>query len=127
MAAPWFALFSAIPWSDVISHAPTIAKGAKKLWQKVANRPPTDTASAPESPPAIRPDERLAALEFRLAESDVRQQESAELLAALAGQNADLVRATEELRRRVRSLSIMLGLTFAAALTALIVGIARHF
>lgn len=72
-------------------------------------------------------DERLAALEFRLAESDVRQQESAELLAALAGQNADLVRATEELRRRVRSLSIMLGLTFAAALTALVVGIARHF
>ena len=46
MAAPWSVLFSAIPWSDVIAHAPTVAKGAKKLWQKVGKRPAAADAPA---------------------------------------------------------------------------------
>ncbi len=123
MAAPWSALFSAIPWSDVIAHAPTVAKGAKKLWQKVGKRPAADDAPAdvPAAPPGASPEARLAALETSLAESDLRQQEGAELLAALAAQNADLVRAVDELRRRTRLLGVLLGLallTGAGALAA---------
>ena len=126
MAAPWFALFSAIPWSDVIAHAPTVAKGAKKLWQKVGKRPAADApADVPMEAPGTSPEARLAALEARLAESDLRQQESAELLAALASQNADLVRATEELRRRVRILSIGLGIALLLALAALAISFQR--
>lgn len=128
MAAPWFALFSAIPWTDVITHAPTVAKGAKKLWQQISSRKATDTETPGGSTvadPVARPEARIAALETRLAESDARQQESAELLAALASQNADLVRATEELRRRVRILSIGLGIALLLALAALAISFQR--
>ncbi|MBL0282560.1 MAG: hypothetical protein IPQ01_00860 [Zoogloea sp.] len=128
MAAPWFALFSAIPWTDVITHAPTVAKGAKKLWQQISSRKAADTETPGGSTvadPVARPEARIAALETRLAESDARQQESAELLAALASQNADLVRATEELRRRVRILSIGLGIALPLALAALAISFQR--
>ena len=130
MAAPWFALFSAIPWTDVITHAPTVAKGAKKLWQKVSSRKTTDTETpggTTLADPVASPEARIFALEARLAESDARQQESAELLAALASQNADLVRATEELRRRVRTLGIGLGIALVLAFAALVVSVLRPF
>ncbi len=119
MAAPWFALFSAIPWTDVITHAPTVAKGAKKLWQKVSSRKATDTetpGSSAVADPVASPEARIFALETRLAESDARQQES-----------ADLVRAAEELRRRVRTLGIGLGIAIALAFAALAVGFLRPF
>lgn len=118
MAAPWFTLFRAIPWSDVINHAPGVAKGAKKLWEKVATHKSAGT-QATTAPPAASPDQRLSALEARLAEIDARQQDSAELLAELASQNAELVRATEALRRRVRFLSFGLALVLVALLVGL--------
>ena len=107
MPVPWSALFSAIPWTDVIAKAPELAQGARKLWQKVGKREATLPAP-PETPanPAPSIDARIDALDARLADVGARQQESAELLAALATQNAELIRATEELRGRVRQLGI---------------------
>ena len=61
MAAPWFALFSAIPWTDVITHAPTVAKGAKKLWQQISSRKAADTETPGGSTvadPVARPEAR---------------------------------------------------------------------
>ena len=124
MAAPWSALFSAIPWSDVIAHAPTVAKGAKKLWQKVGKRPAADApADVPMEAPGASPEARLAALEARVAEFELRQADSAELLAELAAQNADLVRAVDELRRRARLMGLLLTVALLAgggALAALL-------
>lgn len=127
MAAPWSVLFSAIPWSDVIAHAPTVAKGAKKLWQKVGKRPAADTPAAdmPVEAPGGTPEARLAALETRLAEFELRQQESAELLAALAAQNADLVHAVDELQRRARLLGALLGLALLIGGGALVTTLLR--
>lgn len=107
MPVPWSALFSAIPWTDVIAKAPELAQGARKLWQKVGKREATPPAP-PEAPASSAPSfgERIDALDARLADVGARQQESAELLAALATQNAELIRATEELRSRVRQLGI---------------------
>ncbi|GLT24066.1 hypothetical protein GCM10007933_35370 [Zoogloea oryzae] len=107
MPVPWSALFSAIPWTDVIAKAPELAQGARKLWQKVGKREATQPAP-PEAPASSAPSfgERIDALDARLADVGARQQESAELLAALATQNAELIRATEELRSRVRQLGI---------------------
>jgi hypothetical protein len=118
MAAPWSALFSAIPWSDVIAHAPTVAKGARKLWQKVGKHH-VDEAEAPAAPATTDPDSRFGAIDARLAEFEARQQDSAELLAALAAQNAELVRAAEALRRRVQILGgglLLLAVAFVASL-----------
>lgn len=118
MAAPWFTLFRAIPWSDVITHAPGVAKGARKLWEKVATRQNTEAATTAAAP-AASAEQRLAVLEARLAEIDARQQDSAELLAELASQNAELVRAAEALRRRVRFLGFGLALVLIALLVSL--------
>ncbi|WP_374482021.1 hypothetical protein [Zoogloea sp.] len=115
MAAPWSALFSAIPWSDVIAHAPTVAKGARKLWQKVGKHH-ADETEAPAAPATTDPDSRFGAIDARLAELEARQQDSAELLAA---QNAELVRAAEALRRRVQILGgglLLLAVAFVASL-----------
>ena len=81
--------------------------GPCKLWQKVGKREATPPAP-PETPASSAPSvgERIDALDARLADVGARQQESAELLAALATQNAELIRATEELRGRVRQLGI---------------------
>ncbi|WP_079437366.1 hypothetical protein [Zoogloea sp. LCSB751] len=119
MAAPWSTLFSAIPWSDVIAHAPTVAKGARKLWQKVGKHH-EDATTAPVAPEAAAadPDARFDAIDTRLAELEARQQDSAELLAALAAQNAELVRATEALRRRVLILGAGLGVVAAGLIAS---------
>ena len=120
MAAPWSTLFSAIPWSDVIAHAPTVAKGARKLWQKVGkhHEESTTTPVAPDAAVAD-PNARFGAIDIRLAELEARQQDSTELLAALAAQNAELVRATEALRRRTQILGaglLLLAVAFVASL-----------
>lgn len=98
MPVPWSALFSAIPWTDVIAKAPELAQGARKLWQKVGKREATPPAPPEKTPASSAPSlgERIDALDTRLADVGARQQESAELLAALATQNAELIRATEE-------------------------------
>ena len=75
--------------------------------------------------PGASPEARLAALEARLAESDLRQQESAELLAALAAQNADLVRAVDELQRRARLLGVLLGVALLIGGGALVTTLLR--
>lgn len=75
--------------------------------------------------PGASPEARLAALESRLAESDLRQQESAELLAALAAQNADLVHAVDELQRRARLLGALLGLALLIGGGALVTTLLR--
>lgn len=123
MAVPWATLFSAIPWTDVIAKAPEIAQGARKLWQKVGKRgtdtPPSESSDVPSVDP------RLAELEGRLAELTVRQQESAKLLAELAEQNADLIRAAEELRARVRQLGVVAGVLTTALVTIVVVLVIR--
>ena len=79
----------------------------------------------PATPAGASPEARLAALEARLAESGLRQQESAELLAALAAQNADLVRAVDELQRRARLQGALLGLALLIGAGALAVTLLR--
>lgn len=117
MALPWSTLVKAIPWSDVIAKAPDIAQGARKLWQKVGMQDSVGSAAAPTAGDA--PDARLTALTAQVAELNARQQESAELLSALANQNAELVSAIAALRQRNRLLGAATGVTAVIALAAL--------
>ena len=51
MPIPWLTVLQSVPWSDVISNAPKVAGGAKKLWDSVARKPaaePGDAALASE-------------------------------------------------------------------------------
>lgn len=120
MALPWSTLVKAIPWSDVISKAPDLAQGARKLWQKAAGQSAAGPRQTQAEAPPADSDTRFAGLEARLAEVGARQQEITELLAALATQNAELVSTADTLRRQLRRLWIAVGVVGALSLAGLI-------
>jgi hypothetical protein len=128
MAAGWMSVLKMVPWSDVISSAPKVADGAKKLWSTVAKKAGVAGESAPDEPTAEPQDlpatELLALLQGQLARqeaglADLRQQllSSTALVQSLAEQNAQLVQRVEANRVRVRWLTLavfVLGLGLAA-------------
>lgn len=116
-----FSLLKTVPWTEVISTAPLVAQGAKKLWDSVAKKTPP----APTHPPApVLPTHdvvvaelqaRIIALEASSAELHTQMRTSSELIQALATQNTELVQRAEANRVRLRWVS--------AALVALAVGL----
>ena len=117
-----------VPWSDVLSNAPKVADGAKKLWSTVAKKAGVAGESAPEEPTAEPQDlpaaELLGALQAQLARQEaalsaLHQQmlSSSEMIQNLAEQNAQLVQRVEANRVRVRWLTLavaLLGIGLAA-------------
>lgn len=98
----WITAFKVIPWADVIAAAPTVARGAKKLWTAVRERgAETEPAPAPDSPEG-----RLQALETQV--QDLRREiaASSELINSLAEHNERLIEAIGILRIRTRALLI---------------------
>ena len=39
MAIGWLSVLKSVPWEEVISNAPKVAEGAKKLWKSVSHKP----------------------------------------------------------------------------------------
>lgn len=117
-----------VPWSDVLSNAPKVADGAKKLWSTVAKKAGVAGESAPEEPTAEPQDlpaaELLGGLQAQLARQEaalsaLHQQmlSSSEMIQNLAEQNAQLVQRVEANRMRVRWLTLavaLLGIGLAA-------------
>lgn len=117
MPFPWALAFKVIPWTDVIAAAPGVARSAQKLWKQVGGgaggaAPATDIALADQPK-----DQRLARLEAELARLDEQLARQAEIISAVAGQNAKLVEAVEVLRQRTR----LLGYGCAALAAGLLV------
>ena len=108
MAIGWAAALKLIPWSDVLSNAPMVADGAKRLWSTVAKKPTSSQgetegfapAGASESQVHDRTHARLVALEAAIADLHSQMVASSGLIQALADQNAQLI-------ARVRRLVIM--------------------
>lgn len=101
--AGWLTAFKVIPWADVIAAAPTVVRGAKKLWD-TARKPSPDAAgaAAPGSPEA-----RVELLERQGADLRRELAATSELLNSLAEQNARLVEAVGILRVRTRALLVV--------------------
>jgi hypothetical protein len=117
MAVGWMSVLKMVPWSDVISNAPMVADGAKKLWSTVAKKTGTAAAAEAEAAPSAAHDlpaaELLAHLQAQLARQDARIGElhqqmlsSSELIQSLAEQNTQLVQRVEANRVRVRWLTL---------------------
>lgn len=110
MAISWLAVLQSVPWSDVISNAPKVADGARKLWSTVAGKPGTPGASPAgaaspgqaQAPSLYQLASRQAELEASLADLHAQMLASSELIKALAEQNTQLVRRAEV--NRVRTL-----------------------
>lgn len=118
--AGWLTAFKVIPWGDVIAAAPTVARGAKKLWETIREQPAaTASGPAPDSPEG-----RVRALESQLADMRRELAASMELINSLAQQNERLVEAVGILRVRTRAL---LFATVIAFVLLVAVGVAVIF
>lgn len=127
MAIGWLALLQSVPWSEVISNAPKLADGAKKLWNAMGRKPaPPKASDSGTRPAAASESQTIAALQARIvtleaAVSDLHGQmlASSELIKALAEQNAQLVQRTEAHRVHLRWLSAAIAVVAIAALLGL--------
>jgi hypothetical protein len=122
MALPWLTALKVIPWGNVIEHAPTVLKAARKLMDRQkaepAPRPGTEVDLAGESLPSLGElKNRLIAAQLHLNEHAQMQAQLTETVAALAEQNAQLVSAVQVLRQRTRLLTW--GMVVLVLLTAL--------
>jgi hypothetical protein len=111
MAIGWLTVLKAVPWTEVISNAPKITDGAKKLWKSVARKPQgaepaMATEVAPEMPSAAEWAQRLAGNEAKLAELQGQMLASAEIIKALSEQNTQLIQRVEQNRKRTTWLGL---------------------
>ena len=120
MSIPWLAALKVVPWSDVISNAPKVAEGAKKLWGAVSRKtPPADSTEVPDSATALTESEAIAQLDRRVqalgtsvAELQSQMVTSSELIKTLADQNAQLISMQDKFRASLRwltAVSMLLG------------------
>jgi hypothetical protein len=111
MAIPWLLALKVIPWADVIEHAPKVLKAARKLMDRNAAQPASDTTAvdvANEPPPSLGElKNRLIAAQAQLDQQARLQAETSQTLAELAEQNARLVGAVDALRLRTRVLLVV--------------------
>lgn len=122
MAISWITTaLKFVPWGDVVSAAPTVARGARDLWRTVRHNddeavvPPESVAVAPPQDRVVALASRLEAVESRLQSLQQEAGASAELMTSLAEQNERLVQAVEILRARTRLLLWACALLGAAA------------
>ncbi len=128
MAIPWLAVLKSVPWSTVVSNAPVVADGAKKLWNAVAGKAPAPAAT--EAPPVQSEGQSaearaIAALRARVAalEADAKDMHgqmlaSSDLIKSLAEQNTQLIARLDLQRRVMRWFAV--ALIAAVALFALL-------
>ena len=115
MAISWIAALKLIPWSDVISNAPMVADGAKKLWSTVAKKPAPahpDNAGAravvsTEAQAISALEARVVAMESAVSELHTQMLASSELIQALAQQNSQLIVRVETNRAWVQWLALI--------------------
>ena|ERR1700741_3061334 len=118
MAIGWLSVLKSVPWEEVISKAPRVAEGAKKLWKSVSRTPPE-----PGTAPPL--ESQLAHLRAAVNNLHEQMQASSELIKTLAEQNAELIRRIERNRVWLRRLSGAVGVVSIVAVWALIAALLR--
>lgn len=111
MAMGWLAVLKMVPWRDVLSNAPAVADGAKKLWKAVGKKSANANATArsDSTAPRIMSDSQaimllqaqVNSLEALTADLHSQMLASSELINALAEQNTQLVKRAEVNRVRL--------------------------
>ena len=132
MAIGWMTVLKLVPWDDVITNAPKVVEGARKLWKTVARSPaavpPVEPAIAPEvstampAAPALATRSELQALAATVSTLHEQMAESSALIEALADQNAQLIRQIESNRVRLGWLMAVVAALAAVLLHLLLRG-----
>ena len=110
-AGTLFSILANIPWGQVVDNAPVIAESAVKLWKaarrkKSAQSPDQDSEADAAQTGSGSLNERLVAMEEHIRSLEEQMSTSAELIKALAEQNALLVRRFELNKTRLRRLAV---------------------
>ena len=127
MAIGWLTVLQMVPWGDVISNAPKVAEGAKKLWKTVGKKSTDPSLPSDMIEPPLKPDAqtmgmlqaRLVALETTTRELHQQMLDSSELIKTLAEQNAQLIQRIELARVRFLILTGATALGFVVAVAGL--------
>ena len=61
MAIGWLTVLQSVPWAEVVSNAPKVAAGAKKLWSAVGRKPSAETQIPDTTQAALSPEARAIA------------------------------------------------------------------
>ena len=133
MAIGWLTVLQSVPWAEVVSNAPKVAAGAKKLWAAVGRKPHAGARVADAAQAALSPEARaittltahVSELETAVEELQEQMLASSELIKALAEQNTQLILRIETQRRRMQWLAGALVLVGMAALASLVLLLAR--
>jgi hypothetical protein len=123
MAIGWLTVLKSVPWGEVISNAPKVAEGAKRLWKAVSNKPtspgmPSSGAQAPDP-------QALAKLQASVSDLHGQMLASTDLIKALAEQNTQLIKRIELNRIRLLWLAVITGVVAIVAVTALVFVLTR--
>jgi hypothetical protein len=111
--AGWITAFKVIPWGELIAAAPTVVKGAQKLWAAVRKQDAPQAAGQ-------GPEAGQRALEAQVEELRKELTAASELVTRLAEQNSRLIEAVDVLRVRTRLL-LVVSLVMATAVAGLAV------
>lgn len=132
MAAGWWSVLKTVPWSDVISAAPQVANGARRLWDTVNRK--SGPGAGPEmdatgfAPEGYAQEQDVIGLLIARGEEldaevhDLRTQmrSASELIANLADQNAQLIAKVDAQRQKMVWFGATAGLAALLAVVALI-------
>lgn len=128
MAAGWWTVLKTVPWSDVISAAPQVATGARRLWDTVNRKSgAVDPASGLSPEMAAQEDDIVGLLIARTEQNDAeltdlrnQMRSASELIANLADQNAQLIAKVDVQRQKLAWLGVTAGMSALLAVVALI-------
>lgn len=124
----WVAALKLVPWGDVIEAAPQILNAAKKLLG-IRHRGKADATGAASQvgagdETALPAQAQLQHLRARISQLEQEQIDGAALIQSLAQQNAQVIRAVEDLRQRCRRLTQAVAVLSAACLGLLVWAVA---
>lgn len=97
MALNWIAVLKAAPWKQILAAAPGTVRTVDALWRRAR--------LGKSTPPPARPGTDM---EQQLEDMRLELMSAAQVIQSLAGQNAQLTRALDRLRRRMWLLSAAL-------------------
>ena len=108
-----------LPWSTIISNAPLIVDGAKKLVSMVKSKPAAETTSPATDTFSGDPRSEVGALLLRVQRLEEEQRQAAELVRAMAESQAQMTQVLEALRARAR-LSVRIAVISLVGVVALL-------
>ncbi|WP_440108062.1 hypothetical protein [Acidovorax sp. BL-A-41-H1] len=120
----WVTALKLVPWGDVIEATPQILNAAKKLLGTTrkgkADAPGAASIAASGEEAALPVETQLLHLRERVGQLEQEQIDGAALIQSLAQQNAQVIRAVEDLRKRNRRLTLAITVLGATCLGLLI-------